>query len=109
MKLLCICTLLTTLVFSLSAETITLETALNQAVQNNPDLKKQRLSLEDAKRRKNNVWNKFLPSLNASAGYKNTHDYLDLSTADDSWNWNIAGTASLSFTFALPSSGSLVV
>ena len=108
----CICTLFTLLIFSklavfsspLYAETITLETALKKAIENNPDLKKQRLSLEDAKRRKNNVWNKFLPSLNASAGYSNTHDFMDLSAAPDAWNWKVSGSASLSFTFALPSS-----
>ncbi|MDD7415916.1 MAG: TolC family protein [Treponemataceae bacterium] len=111
-KTLCICTLFTLLIFSklavfsspLYAETITLETALKKAIENNPDLKKQRLSLEDAKRRKNNVWNKFLPSLNASAGYSNTHDFMDLSAAPDAWNWKVSGSASLSFTFALPSS-----
>ena len=86
-------------VFSLFARTLTLDEALELCIENNPDLKKQRLSLEDARRRNNNMWNKFLPSLSAGGSYTNSHDFSESSN----WNWGVSAGASLSFSFSTSS------
>ena len=49
------------------AQEITIEKALELAKTNNPDLQKQRLTLQDAQRKSENRWNKFLPNLSANA------------------------------------------
>lgn len=83
---------------------LTLDEAIKLALENNPDLKKNRLSLEDAKRRNINMWNKFLPSLSASGSLTDAHDF----EGSSNWSWGASASATLSFTFALPSSMQLL-
>ena len=82
------------------AQEITIEKALELAKTNNPDLQKQRLTLQDAQRKSENRWNKFLPSLSANANVSNGHDFKEASE----WNWRASAGANLSFTFGLPTS-----
>ncbi len=82
------------------AQEITIEKALELAKTNNPDLQKQRLTLEDAQRKSENRWNKFLPNLSANASVSNGHDFKESSE----WNWKASAGASLSFSFGLPTS-----
>ena len=81
------------------SQEITIEKALELAKENNPDLKKQKLTLEDAKRKAQNKWNKFLPNMSASANLSNGHDFAGSSN----WDWRASAGANLSFSFALPS------
>ena len=81
------------------SQEITIEKAVELAKENNPDLKKQKLTLEDAKRKSQNKWNKFLPSMSASASLSNGHDFAGSSN----WDWRASAGANLSFSFALPS------
>ena len=82
------------------AQEITIEKALELAKTNNPDLQKQRLTLQDAQRKSENRWNKFLPNLSANANVSNGHDFKEASE----WNWRASAGANLSFTFGLPTS-----
>lgn len=82
------------------AQEISIEKALELAKTNNPDLQKQRLTLQDAQRKSENRWNKFLPSLSANASISNGHDFKEASE----WNWRASAGANLSFTFGLPTS-----
>ena len=82
------------------AQEITIEKALELAKANNPDLQKQRLTLQDAQRKSENRWNKFLPNLSANANVSNGHDFKEASE----WNWRASAGANLSFTFGLPTS-----
>ena len=82
------------------AQEITIEKALELAKINNPDLQKQRLTLQDAQRKSENRWNKFLPNLSANANVSNGHDFKEASE----WNWRASAGANLSFTFGLPTS-----
>lgn len=89
------------IIFSISfAQEITIENAIVLAKENNPDLKKQKLNLEDARRKSQNKWNKFLPNMSASANFSNGHDFQGSSN----WDWRASAGANLSFSFALPSS-----
>lgn len=89
------------IIFSISfAQEITIENAIVLAKENNPDLKKQKLNLEDARRKSQNRWNKFLPNMSASANFSNGHDFQGSSN----WDWRASAGANLSFSFALPSS-----
>ena len=81
------------------SQEITVEQAIELAKENNPDLKKQKLTLEDAKRKAQNKWNKFLPNMSASANLSNGHDFAGSSN----WDWRASAGANLSFSFALPS------
>ena len=81
------------------AQEITIEKALELAKTNNPDLQKQRLTLQDAQRKSENRWNKFLPNMSASANLSNGHDFAGSSN----WDWRASAGANLSFSFALPS------
>ena len=81
------------------SQEITIEQAIELAKENNPDLKKQKLTLEDAKRKAQNKWNKFLPNMSASANLSNGHDFAGSSN----WDWRASAGANLSFSFALPS------
>lgn len=86
-------------IFSQEQKTeITIEDAIELVKANNPELKKQKLNLEDAKRTSENRWNKFLPNLSASASVSNGHDFAQSSN----WNWKAGAGASLSFSFGLP-------
>ncbi|MCR4789702.1 MAG: TolC family protein [Treponemataceae bacterium] len=78
---------------SVFAEKITMEDAVDMAVKNNPDLKKQQYTLNNAKRQNFNMWNQFLPSMSTSGLYTNTHDFDEYSE----WSWNVGASASLSF------------
>lgn len=82
------------------AQEITIEKALELAKTNNPDLQKQRLTLQDAQRKSENRWNKFLPNLSANANVSNGHDFKESSE----WNWKASAGANLSFSFGLPTS-----
>ena len=82
------------------AQEITIEKALELAKTNNPDLQKQRLTLQDAQRKSENRWNKFLPNLSANANVSNVHDFKESSE----WNWKASAGANLSFSFGLPTS-----
>lgn len=82
------------------AQEITIEKALELAKANNPDLQKQRLTLQDAQRKSENRWNKFLPNLSANANVSNGHDFKESSQ----WNWKASAGANLSFSFGLPTS-----
>ena len=82
------------------AQEITIEKALELAKTNNPDLQKQRLTLQDAQRKSENRWNKFLPNLSANANVSNGHDFKESSQ----WNWKASAGANLSFSFGLPTS-----
>ena len=82
------------------AQEITIEKALELAKTNNPDLQKQRLTLQDAQRKSENRWNKFLPNLSANANVSNGHDFKEASE----WNWKASAGANLSFSFGLPTS-----
>ena len=82
------------------AQEITIEKALELAKTNNPDLQKQRLTLQDAQRKSENRWNKFLPNLSANANVSNGHDFKESSD----WNWKASAGANLSFSFGLPTS-----
>lgn len=82
------------------AQEITIEKALELAKANNPDLQKQRLTLQDAQRKSENRWNKFLPNLSANANVSNGHDFKESSE----WNWKASAGANLSFSFGLPTS-----
>lgn len=81
------------------AESLTLSKSIEMALDSNSALKKQKLSLIDAERKSNNAWNKFLPNLSATGNVTNAHDFADSST----WSWRATAGASLSFSFALPS------
>ena len=86
-------------IFSQEQKTeITIEDAIELVKANNPELKKQKLNLEDAKRTSENRWNKFLPNLSANASVSNGHDFAQSSN----WNWKAGAVASLSFSFGLP-------
>ena len=86
-------------IFSQEQKTeITIEDAIELVKANNPELKKQKLNLEDAKRTSENRWNKFLPNLSANASVSNGHDFAQSSN----WNWKAGAGASLSFSFGLP-------
>ena len=71
------------------SQEITIEKAVELAKENNPDLKKQKLTLEDAKRKSQNKWNKFLPSMSASANLSNGHDFAGSSN----WDWRASAGA----------------
>ena len=77
----------------------TIKKTIELTKENNPDLKKQKLTLEDAKRKAQNKWNKFLPNMSASANLSNGHDFAGSSN----WDWRASAGANLSFSFALPS------
>lgn len=99
-KFLCLLFIFSVIFSASFAQEITIENAIELAKENNPDLKKQKLTLEDAKRKAQNKWNKFLPSMSASANVSNGHDFAGSSN----WDWRASAGASLSFSFALPSS-----
>lgn len=83
----------------LHAEVLTLSKSIEMAINSNTELKKQQIVLADAQRKNNNAWNKFLPSLSATGNISNAHDFEDSSV----WSWRATAGASLSFSFAIPS------
>ena len=64
------------------SQEITVEQAIELAKENNPDLKKQKLTLEDAKRKAQNKWNKFLPNMSASANLSNSVASEEISSSN---------------------------
>ncbi|GHT56327.1 hypothetical protein FACS1894109_04930 [Spirochaetia bacterium] len=88
----------------LAAESLSLEKALDTALQNNADLKKNAVTLQQAKRDKDNAWNMFLPSLSASLGISNSHVITPKpeNEIEPMWPWSASASASLQFTAAIP-------
>lgn len=99
-KFLCVLFIFTVIFSASFAQEITIENVIELAKESNPDLKKQKLTLEDAKRKSQNKWNKFLPSMSANASVSNAHNFAGSSN----WDWKASAGANLSFSFALPSS-----
>ncbi|GHV28370.1 hypothetical protein AGMMS4952_11840 [Spirochaetia bacterium] len=71
---------------SLTAESLTLDAALDTALKNNADLKKSELTAYQALREKKNAWNQFLPSISANLGVTNTHPIQPAGDLTDSWS-----------------------
>jgi multidrug efflux system outer membrane protein len=84
------------------AGSLTLEKALDTALKNNADLQKNAVTLQQAKRDKDNGWNMFLPSLSASLGLSNSHTIVPDSNKPAEWPWSAGISASLQFTAAIP-------
>jgi multidrug efflux system outer membrane protein len=87
----------------LSAEStpLTLENAIDIAVEHNDDLQKQALDLADKARRKNAaIWNWALPSVSVSGGISNTQPIKP--EGDITSSWNASGSIGLNFTTAIP-------
>jgi multidrug efflux system outer membrane protein len=87
-----------------SAGSLTLEQALDAALKNNADLQKNAVTLQQAKRDKDNAWNMFLPSLSASLGISNNHVITPKpkNEVEPLWPWSASISASLGFTAAIP-------
>jgi multidrug efflux system outer membrane protein len=98
-----------------SAETLTLDKAIETALANNGDLQKNVVALQQAARNQKSGWNQFLPQISTpSVGVTNTHQISPVETASGSgnsssaantslWAWNsISLGASLSFTADIP-------
>ncbi len=88
---LCLCILA-----GLSAQTITLENSIATALENNADIQKQALALEQARKTASNQWNLFLPSLSVSANYGNAGHQIAPSATDGNWDWGASASASIS-------------
>jgi outer membrane protein TolC len=85
-----------------AAESLTIENAIETALKNNADLKKNAITLQQAKRDKDNAWNMFLPSLSASLGISNTQTITPKTENESLWPWSASISASLGFTAAIP-------
>ncbi|GHT90822.1 hypothetical protein FACS1894140_0130 [Spirochaetia bacterium] len=87
-----------------STSSLTLEKTLDTALQNNADLKKNAISLQQAKRENSNAWNMFLPSLSATLGISNNHVITPKpeTEVEPLWPWSASAQASLQFTAAIP-------
>ncbi len=94
-KMLFVCLLLCT-VSVLSAQTITLEESIATALENNADIQKQALSLEQSRKTVSNQWNIFLPSLSVSANYANSGHQIAPTSSDGNWNWGASASIGLS-------------
>jgi multidrug efflux system outer membrane protein len=84
----------------LSAETWTLERALETALKNNAELRASELSLRQAERAARNSWNEFLPDISAQTGISQSHTLAPNASNTDTWN--ASAGASLTFTAAIP-------
>lgn len=70
-----------------------LDTSINLALQNNPDLKISKIELETAERAAKNTWNEFLPTLTASADLDGSSASTSTYSATD---WEVGGSLSAS-------------
>jgi multidrug efflux system outer membrane protein len=92
-----------------TAESLTLDTAIETAIANNPDLHKAAVSYQQAKRAKDYGWNQFLPQISGvSVGVSNRHQLYpeeQTSGGGTASNWSLGSInigASLTFTTDTP-------
>ncbi|MFI3257171.1 MAG: TolC family protein [Spirochaetales bacterium] len=98
--------LLCMFVFSTSilwAQAPGLDECIATALENNADLQKQAIILEQARKESANQWNNFLPSLTLSADYSNTAHQLSPTTSAGNWGWGASASLGLtSLSFNIP-------
>ncbi len=95
-------------VYGISAQqlTLTLDEAIQTALQNNSSLKSQAVKLQQAERADKSAWNNFLPSMSASGSISNTHNIYSSKELKDeqksSWSWSGSAGVSLNLNSAIP-------
>jgi multidrug efflux system outer membrane protein len=94
-----------------AGEGLTLDMAIETAIANNPDLQRNAVAYQQAKRAKDHGWNQFLPSISAlSLGLSNTHRLYPAETtaspgggSNSGWSWSsISLGASITFSTDTP-------
>lgn len=74
---------------------LTLEMAINSAMEKNPDILAEKISLENAIRDKNTAWNNFLPNISVNGGLTFPHP-------DTKMNWSLSGGIDLTLSANIP-------
>lgn len=74
---------------------LTLEIAIKNAMEKNPDILAQKISLENAIREKNSTWNNFLPNISVTGGLTFPHP-------DTNMNWSLSGGIDLTLSANIP-------
>jgi outer membrane protein TolC len=98
-----LCTVLLVLLPAGSAATLNLDvdTAVQLAIENNLELKSERIDLETAARAQKSTWNQFLPSIDASTSLSRSNEISTFGGQDSSpWNLGFAIKASLPLSAA---------
>lgn len=92
---------------------ISLEEALQLALEGNATLRSQQLSLEASKREAQSRWNSFLPGISLSGSLSNSHNIYSPKIAgpggggsgaggNSSWSWGASAGVNLSLTAGIP-------
>ena len=101
-KFVCLLLLLTTFLFSCSAEIVlTVDSAVEMALENNRSLKQQEISFMDKERTAKNRWNVFLPDITASAGVSRGNEILK-NSPEAHWGGQLNGSISLTLGTDIP-------
>jgi len=79
---------------------VTLEEALDLALEGNTSLQAQGVALESSRRAAQSSWNAFLPGISLSGSLSNSHSFTSGSEAQ--WNWGASGGLNLSLTAGIP-------
>lgn len=82
------------------ADVVTLEEALDLALEGNATLQAQSITLESSRRAAQSSWNAFLPGISLSGSLSNSHGFT--SGSDSQWSWGASGGLSLSLTAGIP-------
>ena len=101
-KFVCLLLLLTTFLFSCFAEIVlTVDSAVEMALENNRSLKQQEISFMDKERTAKNRWNVFLPDITASAGVSRGNEILK-NSPEAHWGGQLNGSISLTLGTDIP-------
>ena len=101
-KFVCLLLLLTTFLFSCFCEVVlTVDSAVEMALENNRSLKMQGISFMDKERSAKNRWNVFLPDITASAGVSRGNEILK-NSPEAHWGGQLNGSISLTLGTDIP-------
>ena len=101
-KYVCLFLLLTLFLFSCFGETVlTVDSAVQMALENNRSLKRQEISFMDKERTAKNRWNVFLPDITASAGISRGNEILK-NSPEAKWGGRVSGAISITLGTDIP-------
>ena len=101
-KYVCLLLLLIFFLFSCFGETVlTVDSAVQMALENNRSLKRQEISFMDKERTAKNRWNVFLPDITASAGISRGNEILK-NSPEAKWGGRVSGAISITLGTDIP-------
>ena len=101
-KYVCLLLLLILFLFSCFGETVlTVDSAVQMALENNRSLKRQEISFMDKERTAKNRWNVFLPDITASAGISRGNEILK-NSPEAKWGGRVSGAISITLGTDIP-------